>query len=337
MSSRDDGLTDLFRISSGFSLKNENNGVINGEILKGRYSIILYIKNIDSSEHRELLSYFDNKIEAFNSHDLRFLVVSELSPKEISKLKKSSKYSLTILSLENQDELVKLGIHVNDVKDNIALLYDRWGIKRRFWKSLENKVQISEIINEAESVIRKDKYISKFIILRRARRSFRKQKVSRKDIEQLIKAAHLAPSCFNKQPWRFVAVDDRATLEKLHEYIPEGNSWMRRAPVLLIVYSTQEDDCNLSDNREYYLFDTGLAVGLLQMQATKMGLIAHPVAGYKPKKFRKELDLPEDSVLITVIAIGYQGEVSLLDKKQQKDEITGRKRKPVNSVFRWNK
>ena len=223
------------------------------------------------------------------------------------------------------------------MNDNVVLFYDRWGVKRGYWKSIESETQVIEVIETAKASMKQDKLMSTAISLRRARRSIRKDKIPRKDIERLIKAAHLAPSCFNKQPWRFVAVDDVETLEKLHYYIPAGNSWMNNAPVLIVVYSSKELDCELSDNRDYYLFDTGLAVGMLLVQATKMGLVAHPVAGYKPKSFKEILDLPDDSVLITVIAVGYQGESSLLDEKDQKGEMTGRKRLPVESIFRWYK
>ncbi len=331
----DEYLTDFFRITYGFTLINENNNLIKGETLKGKYFLVLYIKDVYSAKGIELLSYFNDKIKALDSQDTKYLFICDLKPVEISSLKEKYGLQISLFSAKKPNELTKIGIAKQKVTDRIAILFDRWGMKRQTWREIENEKQVSEIFKMINEIVNRDKLISRLISLRRARRSLRKQKIPRKVIEQLIRAAHLAPSCFNKQPWRFIAVDDSNTHESLHEYIPEGNSWMRNAPVLLIVYSKEENDCQLSDNRVYYLFDTGLAVGMLLVQATKMGLVAHPVAGYKPKKFKEILDLPEDSVLITVIAVGYQGESSLLDEKNQKEEISGRKRKSVESVFHW--
>ncbi|MEA2067027.1 MAG: nitroreductase family protein [Thermotogota bacterium] len=337
MNLRDKGVTGLSRVSFDFTLKDENSKTIDSEFIKGRYSLVIYVKDLDSKNNKKMLGCFDKKIDILKKNDIQIFVITELPPENISHYKNSEELSLQFYSWRKPDELKHLLIDESGVIDNMVLLFDRWGVKRGYWKSVNNEKRVVEITKTADRLVISDKLLSRTISLRRARRSFREEKVLRKDIERLIKAAHLAPSCFNKQPWRFVAVDDMETLEKLHEYIPDGNKWMHKAPVLLIVYSRQEDDCDLSDNRSYYLFDTGLAVGMLLTQATKMGLLAHPIAGYKPKKFEKTLDLPDDSVLITVIATGYQGESSLLDEKSQKGEITGRKRKPVESVFSWHK
>ncbi|MFW6120493.1 MAG: nitroreductase family protein [Petrotogales bacterium] len=337
MSSRDKRITGLSKVSFDFTLKDENSKIVDGEFIKGRYSLVIYVNDLDSKNNKKMLGYFDKKTDILKKKDVQIFVISKLPPEKISQYKNSEELSLQFYSLRKSDELKHLLIDESEVIDNMVLLIDRWGIKQGYWKSVNNEKRVDEITKTADSVVISNKLLSRTISLRRARRSFREEKVPRKDIECLIKAAHLAPSCFNKQPWRFVAIDDMETLEKLHKYIPEGNNWMYRAPVLLVVYSKQEDDCDLSDNRSYYLFDTGLAVGMLLVQATKMGLVAHPVAGYKPKKFKEILDLPEYSILITVIAVGYQGESSLLDKKSQKGEVTGRKRKPVESVFSWHK
>lgn len=73
--------------------------------------------------------------------------------------------------------------------------------------------------------------------------------------------------------------------------------------MLLVVLSKREFDCIIRE-REYYQFDTGIAMGLLMLMATEMGLVAHPVAGFSPKKTREILGIPEDVAVITVMAIG---------------------------------
>ena len=69
------------------------------------------------------------------------------------------------------------------------------------------------------------------------------------------------------------------------------------------VCARKEDDCVIKD-REYYLFDTGIAVGQMLLRATELGLVAHPIAGYSPTKVREALGIPAEYQVITIINVG---------------------------------
>lgn len=66
-----------------------------------------------------------------------------------------------------------------------------------------------------------------------------------------------------------------------------------------LVASHRDLDCKLSDGRDYF-FGCGMAVGNLMIQATQMGLVAHPIAGYDPLKVKEALAIPQDYILITL-------------------------------------
>jgi len=107
---------------------------------------------------------------------------------------------------------------------------------------------------------------------------------------------------------------------------------MRSAPVLIGVHGNPSADCQLSDDRAYLLFDLGLASAFLMIQATQMGLVAHPVAGYEPLPIKGLLGIPSSHILITLIALGYPSDGSELPEKDQKREIAARSRKPIDEV-----
>jgi len=93
------------------------------------------------------------------------------------------------------------------------------------------------------------------------------------------------------------------------------------------------DDCIVGD-RQYFLFDCGLAVGELVLRATEMGMIAHPIAGFSPKKAREILGIPDEYAVITFIICGYPGtDDSVLSDKQKADEATRPARKPIGENF----
>jgi nitroreductase len=171
---------------------------------------------------------------------------------------------------------------------------------------------------------------------RRARRALSSESIPRETIETLLAAAHLAPSCANNQPWRMVVVDERAVLDALKRALSGGNYWAKAAPVFVAVASRPDLDCLIPDGREYYLFGCGLAVAGLMLQATAMGLVAHPIAGFRGNEAKTSLGIPEDYTLITLIVIGRPGDPAVLSEKHRADETAPRNRRPLSDVVSWN-
>ncbi len=152
---------------------------------------------------------------------------------------------------------------------------------------------------------------------RRAYRSLEPVEITEDLIKDLAESARLAPSCFNSQPWRFIFVQDTEVLKSMREALSEGNKWAYSASLIIAVFSKKEDDCIIRD-REYHQFDCGLGAGFLILRATELGLVAHPIAGYSPKKTKEILGIPEEYQVITLIIVGEHSEEisSILSEKQ---------------------
>jgi nitroreductase len=140
---------------------------------------------------------------------------------------------------------------------------------------------------------------------RRATRSLAPTEITVALVHDLAEHARLAPSCSNSQPWRFVFVFDPAKLEAMKPVFSSGNQWCHAASLVVAVFSRREDDGIIQD-REYHQFDTGLAVAFMILRATELGLIAHPIAGYSPKRVHEILGIPQDYQIITLINIGMR-------------------------------
>ena len=165
---------------------------------------------------------------------------------------------------------------------------------------------------------------------RRAKRALQDKPIEDDKVEALIEAARLAPSCNNFQPWRLVFVRGKEALDAVKSGMNKGNVWTTRSPLIIVVAAKEDDDCMLSDRRNYFLFGCGLAIGELMLRATELGLIAHPIAGYDPAKVRAAVGIPEQYVIITTVICGYPGgDDSLLSDKQKLTEKTRPERKPV--------
>lgn len=143
---------------------------------------------------------------------------------------------------------------------------------------------------------------------RRAYRAIKDGPLPEGALALILEAGTLAPSCYNNQPWRVVAAEGDS-LAALKGALAEGNAWATRAPAILAVAARESEDCRLEDGRDYALFDAGLCAMNMITQATALGLVAHPIAGYNPKKAKAALGIPGDYVLIALIVLGAKGEI----------------------------
>jgi len=156
------------------------------------------------------------------------------------------------------------------------------------------------------------------------------RQVEEEKIKELLEAARWAPSCFNNQPWRFI-VSREDSLDQVKECLTQGNSWAKRAPLIITVTSQPELDCQIQD-REYYTLGIGLAVENLLLQGIDLGLVVHPIAGFKEKKVKQVLKIPDPFRVYTLIIIGYPGVPEGLDEEIIKKEKAPRQRKSLKEI-----
>ncbi|AMW32163.1 redoxin domain-containing protein [Fervidobacterium islandicum] len=319
-----------FRLIPQFVLKDEDGNDFSWKNLLGRYTVVYFYPKANTPGCTLEGLDFTKLIDEFNGN------VVGISPddcKAIASFK--SKKGLKVKLLSDPDKAVaeQFGVVKDGKLIRSTFIVDPWGRIRKEWIKVNVNGHAEEVLQEYKRMIQEDQALNDNILLRRALRGVRPDPVEDEKIETLIKAAHLAPSCMNKQPWRFLVVRTKENLEKLHSTLSEGNYWMKHAPVMIIVYTDDELGCQLSDRRNYALFDTGTAVGLLLAQATQMGLIAHPVAGYDPIKVKELFEIK--GVVITLIAVGYWGNIDMLNEKHLAAEFSERIRKPVEEIAKY--
>jgi len=179
--------------------------------------------------------------------------------------------------------------------------------------------------------------VSEAIEKRRARRILSERPIEKEKVDLLVRAIRLSASCFNNQPWRITLCIGEG-LPAIKECLSKGNAWATKASLIMVVAARPRDDCQSSDKRDYFLFSTGLAIGQLELQATELGLIAHPIAGYDPLKVKTNLGIPQEYTVITLVICGYPGtDDSLLSEGQKAGEKVRPERKAVGENFFLNR
>lgn len=165
---------------------------------------------------------------------------------------------------------------------------------------------------------------------RRAYRSLASAEITDDLISDLATCAQLSASCYNNQPWRYVFVYDPRVLKPMREALSKGNEWAYNASMIIAVFSRKDLDCT-TEGREYFLFDTGMATAFLILRATELGLVAHPIAGFKEAKVKEILGIPEDMNVITLVICGKHTNTIQpeLSEKQAEAEKSRPERKPL--------
>jgi nitroreductase len=149
--------------------------------------------------------------------------------------------------------------------------------------------------------------IHELITKRWSPRVFNQKPVEFEKLHLLFEAAKWAPSGRNAQPWRFIyATKDMKEYELLFNLLDEGNKkWAATAPLLVLTLAQTISTYKNRPNR-LALFEAGMAVSNLLLQATYMGLFAHQMGGYDVEKAKVDLVIPTRYEPAAMMAIGYK-------------------------------
>lgn len=136
------------------------------------------------------------------------------------------------------------------------------------------------------------------------------QPVAADTLRSLLEAARWAASCFNDQPWHFVAAsrDDPPAFEALLACLVDANrEWAQHAGALVLVVARQQFRHNGKANA-WSWFDCGQATAHLMLESVHQGLRAHAMAGFDAAAARSAFDLPDEMDPSCFVAIGQVGQ-----------------------------
>ena len=142
-------------------------------------------------------------------------------------------------------------------------------------------------------------------------RAFSSDPLSDREVQTLFEAARWAPSCFNEQPWLFVYATEPERRAKLVSCLVAKNQlWAGKAPLLMFVLARRNFRKTGNENR-HAPYDAGATWMALALQARKLGLYAHAMAGFNQEKAYEVLGAPREEYLVmAAIAVGRKTEDS---------------------------
>ena len=161
------------------------------------------------------------------------------------------------------------------------------------------------------------------IMTRTSIRQYKNQPVEQEKIDIMLKAAMAAPTAVNLQPWHFIVIDDKKTIEMLPGQQPTN------APLLIAVCG-DTDKTEMPDGRgklpDFWIQDVSAATENLLLAAHALGLGAVWTGVYPVMERTAEvanvLNCPQNIVPLAVVRIGYPDESPAPKDKFKQENIS---------------
>jgi len=160
-----------------------------------------------------------------------------------------------------------------------------------------------------------------FLSLIQRRRSIRKyleKPVEAEKIVALIEAALRAPSSRGFNPWEFVVVTDKGLLEKLSTAKPHGASFLKNAPLGIVV-------CADPEKCDVWVEDASIASMFIHLAAESIGLGScwiqirkrmHDQTTTAQAYIGNLLNIPKNLNVESIVAMGYPAEEKSPHRKE---------------------
>lgn len=102
-------------------------------------------------------------------------------------------------------------------------------------------------------------------IRRRSIRKYKHEQLTPEETKKILEAALLSPTSKNKHSWSFIAVEDRDTIAQLSECKPHSASFIKEAPLVVVVAGNPliSDAC---------VEDASIAAFSMQLQAEELNV-----------------------------------------------------------------
>ena len=164
------------------------------------------------------------------------------------------------------------------------------------------------------------------------RRSIRKydatKKVTREQIEEMVKAAQCAPSWKNQQTSKYYVALSEEKLNEVRAALPSYNQKNTAGAAAYIVTTFVPNNVGFADGNPinepgngWGYYDLGLQNMNLLNKAYELGLGTLVMGLRDAKGLRKALNIPANELIVAVLGVGYADIAPQAPKRKELDEI----------------
>jgi len=159
---------------------------------------------------------------------------------------------------------------------------------------------------------------------RRSVRSYTDEGIPEKDIKEIIRIGHMAPSAGNRQARDFIIVEDEKEKEKLVDNA-YGQSFISDAPWVLVICANKERSAERYDERGrklYSIQDATAAIENMLLAVVDMGYSSCWIGAFEEDKVKEQFDIPKGVRPVALLPIGRPAKTTSGPKKMDAEELT---------------
>lgn len=136
-------------------------------------------------------------------------------------------------------------------------------------------------------------------------RKFKEQEVEQEKIDEILRAAMVAPTAVNKQPQRILVLNDKEKLKKLDKCTKYGFN----APLCFVICYDRDKAYNRGyDGKNSAEIDASIVTTHMMLQAQDLGLGTTWVMAFNPIAVRECYSIPDNLEILALLPTGYPAE-----------------------------
>jgi len=183
------------------------------------------------------------------------------------------------------------------------------------------------------------------ITSRRTIRKYAQKEIPQEVLLKCVDAARLSPSGANRQPLKYIIVNDRDLIKEVFStlkfagYLPDYQPKEHEMPKAYIVMLL---DKSIHENVGH---DAGIAAMSISMVAYDAGLGSCILGAVNREKLKEILTIPDAFDIVLIVALGYPAESPVADKVKDGDikywldenRVLHVPKRSLDEIVKWNK
>ena len=157
------------------------------------------------------------------------------------------------------------------------------------------------------------------IIKRRSIRTYKNKPIPEEILLKVLEAARLAQSAKNRQPWRFIIIQNETNRKMIAE-LCSGNKSVSEAPVILAGVAV-DTNYRMGNKRPASDIDLSIALTQISLAAVDQSLGSCWIGSFKYDEAMEYLKIPKDNLLVGFMTLGYPNESPAARSRKPMDEI----------------
>ena len=141
-------------------------------------------------------------------------------------------------------------------------------------------------------------------------REFQSKPVPNDVLHRIIESARLTGSSMNRQPWHFIVVQNRDTLEQLGTLVSSGKYTAQAAFAVIVA---------IEKSSPFGLSDASRAIQSMVLTAWSEGIGSNWTGWVGMTEVASLLGIPESLDVIAVVPFGYPTQIRTRGKKRRKN------------------